>query len=62
MFLKKKKKISKLDRSPKARTFKEKPRTVFEAVNMFGTYNIQKTADTENEFPKIAQGLPKDEQ
>lgn len=28
-------------------------------VNKYGTYEIQPTADTENEFPKIAQGLPK---
>ena len=25
----------------------------------FGTYNIQPTADTENDFPAIAQGKPK---
>ena len=29
-------------------------------VNKYGTYNIQRTADTENFFPAIAQGLPKD--
>ena len=28
-------------------------------VNKYGTYNIQPTADTENVFPMIAQGLPK---
>ena len=27
-------------------------------INRFGTYNIQPTAGTENEFPEIAQGLP----
>ena len=26
-------------------------------VNKYGTYNIQPTADTDNEFPAIAQGL-----
>lgn len=25
----------------------------------YGTYNIQPTADTENDFPLIAQGLPR---
>lgn len=27
-------------------------------VNTFGTYNIQRTADTGNLFPAIGQGLP----
>lgn len=34
--------------------------TAFEMVNRFGTYEIQRTADTENDFPTIAQGLSKD--
>lgn len=33
--------------------------TVFELINKYGTYEIQPTADTDNPFPKIAQGLPK---
>ncbi len=33
--------------------------TAFELVDKYGTYEIQPTADTENSFPKIAQGLPK---
>ena len=32
----------------------------FDMVNQYGTYEIQRTADTENFFPAIAQGLPKD--
>lgn len=28
-------------------------------VNQYGTYNIQKTADTDNAYPAIAQGMPK---
>ena len=28
-------------------------------VNKYGTYNVQDTADTENDFPAIAQGLPR---
>lgn len=31
----------------------------FDMVNRYGTYNIQPTADTENLFPTIAQGLPR---
>ena len=30
-----------------------------DAVNKFGTYNIQPTADTKNLFPQISQGLPR---
>ena len=33
--------------------------TAFELINKYGTYEIQPTSDTENPFPKIAQGLPK---
>ena len=33
------------------------PLTAEEMVNKYGTYNIQPTADTENDFPKISQGL-----
>lgn len=31
----------------------------FDMVNRYGTYNIQPTADTENEFPAIKQGIAK---
>lgn len=31
----------------------------FDMVNRYGTYNIQPTADTENEFPAIKQGTEK---
>ena len=31
-----------------------------EQINRFGTYNVQATNDTDNVFPAIAQGLPKD--
>lgn len=34
------------------------PETTAELLNKFGTYEIQPTADTENDFPAIAQGLP----
>lgn len=38
------------------------PMNCNDMVNKYGTYEIQPTADTENEFPKIAQGLPKKEE
>ena len=55
---------NKLNKKPKIsnenlKNFPSRPKTVFDAVNMYGTFNIQKTADTENEFPMISQGLPK---
>ena len=34
------------------------PETVFDMINKYGTYEIQPTADTDNEFPCIAQGNP----
>ena len=33
----------------------------FELIDKYGTYEIQPTANTENPFPKIAQGLAKSE-
>ena len=32
------------------------PETAFEMVNRYGTYEIQATADSDNEYPAIAQG------
>ncbi len=32
--------------------------TVWGMINKFGTYEIQSTNDTENEYPAIMQGLP----
>ena len=37
------------------------PETVYELINKYGTYEIQPTADSDNDFPKIAQGLPHEE-
>ena len=34
------------------------PETCEDLVNTYGTYNIQPTADNENDFPAIAQGTP----
>ncbi len=39
----------------------DQPITPIEMVNKYGTYNIQPTSDAGNEFPAIAQGIPKDE-
>ena len=37
------------------------PENVSEMLLKYGTYEIQPTADSDNDFPKIAQGLPKEE-
>lgn len=37
------------------------PETAQQQATNYGTYNIQPTADTENEYPAIAQGLSKRE-
>lgn len=39
-------------------SFDPEPDDCFNLVNTYGTYNIQPTADTENEFPAIAEGMP----
>ncbi len=36
---------------------KEENKTAFELVNEYGTYEIQPTCDTENQYPAIAQGF-----
>lgn len=43
--------------NPSAANISGQPQTVFDMLNKYGTYNIQPTADNENEYPKIAQGL-----
>lgn len=35
------------------------PDTAEELINKYGTYNIQPTCDSDNDYPKIAQALPK---
>ncbi len=37
----------------------DNPETSLEMVNKYGTYEIQPTSETDNEFPTIAQELPK---
>lgn len=48
------------DATPDVHHFPGVPHDAFDLVNMYGTYNIQPTADTENVFPLIAPGLPKE--
>lgn len=35
------------------------PETSFDMVNKYGTYEIQPTCERQNEWPTIAQGVPK---
>ena len=35
----------------------EHTKSSFDLVNQYGTYEIQPTADTENQYPAIAQGF-----
>lgn len=59
----KRKKISERDcLAPSAASVTGEPEDVFDMVNKYGTYNIQPTAQTENSFPYISQGLPKKKQ
>ncbi len=37
------------------------PLDCMEMINKYGTYEIQPTCDSDNDFPKIAQGLPSTE-
>ena len=46
------------DATPDVHDFSAPPDNVRELINMYGTYNIQPTADTDNVFPLIAPGLP----
>lgn len=34
------------------------PETCDELIHKYGTYEIQPTNDSDNDFPKISQGLP----
>ncbi len=36
------------------------PVDAFDLINKYGTYEIQPTSDSDNEFPQIAEGLPKE--
>ena len=45
-------------KTPFADAFYELPVDCNDMVNTFGTYEIQRTNDTANFFPAIAQGMP----
>ena len=47
------------DATPDVHAFASPPESVRDIVNMYGTYNIQPTTDTDNLFPLIAPGLPR---
>ena len=42
---------------PSAIAVQGNPETAFELINKYGTYNIQPTAESDNDYPKIAQGI-----
>ena len=46
------------DATPDVHQFRGVPESCFDLVNMYGTYNIQPTGDTEHLFPLIGPGLP----
>lgn len=47
------------DATPDVHDFSAPPESARELINMYGTYNIQPTANTDNVFPLIAPGLPR---
>lgn len=47
--------------NPSAQAFDGQPQSCFDLVNCYGTYEIQRTMDTDNVFPRIAQGEGKDD-
>ena len=54
----KKKNNKKLD-TPSVLPLSDLPETAMELVNRYGTYEIQSTAATDNQYPAIAQGFNK---
>lgn len=47
------------DATPDVHRFQGNADSCFDVVNQYGTYEVQRTNDTENMFPMIAQALPK---
>ena len=45
--------------APSSKGIFGQPKDAIEMVNKYGTYNIQPTNDSDNEFPTISQGLGK---
>ena len=48
------------DATPDVHHFPGNTDSCFDQVNQYGTYEIQRTQDTENIFPLIMQGLPRE--
>ncbi len=48
-----------IDLTPSMHSPGAQPENSIEQINKYGTYNIQPTNDSDNSFPKIAQGLAK---
>ena len=46
------------DAPPDIHQFSSPPESVGELINMYGTYNVQRTCDTDNLFPMIGHALP----
>lgn len=44
--------------TPSSNDYSKHPDSSFDLINKYGTYEIQPTADTDNPFPHISQGLP----
>lgn len=49
-------------KTPSVEPCTEAPENTFTLVNKYGTYEIQPTADTDNQYPAIAQGYNKKQQ
>lgn len=58
---KNKKDFDAIDLLPSVNNVVGQPQNAIEQINKYGTYNIQPTSDSDNSFPKIAQGLAKPE-
>lgn len=52
----KKKDKKRVIKEPSTFSVSSLPGTAEEMVNRYGTYEIQSTADTDNQYPAIAQG------
>ena len=45
-------------KNPSVQQIPGQPESAWELINRYGTYEVQPSNDSENEFPAIAQGLP----
>ena len=52
-------KNKKYDKTPSSTPVMGQPKDADELINKYGTFNIQPTAESETDFPAIAQGYPK---